>query len=109
MFEMFNRLILRLEQLLPAGAGEEGRGLDIISTPSGLSGYVPRARLDRPQPHGAITLVLNDATRVPLPRAEFVGGTFFNTPAPGPLEPWVTRLQFRFAGDVTYDLYVRGA
>jgi hypothetical protein len=108
MFEMFDRLILRLEQLLPAGAGEEGRGLDITSTPSGPAGYFPRARLDRPQPHGAITLMLNDATRVPLPRAQFVGGTDFGAWPKEPLAPFVTRLQFRFA-DVTYDLSVRGA
>lgn len=106
MSEIYDRLILRLEQLLPAGAGEEARGLDMTSTPSGPSGYFPRARLDRPQPHGAITLVLNDATRVPLPRAGFVGGADFGSWPKEQLAPWVTHLQFRFA-DVTYDLTVR--
>lgn len=49
-------------------------------------------------------MVLDDATRVQLSRAEFVGGADFG---PWPREaPWVTRLPFRFA-DVTYDLSVR--
>jgi hypothetical protein len=52
-------------------------------------------------------LVLDDATRVELPRAEFVGGAEIDAWPKDPLAPWVTRLQFRFA-DVTYDLYVPG-
>jgi hypothetical protein len=99
MAEDFNHLVARLEQLLPAGvqARVEVGGPDALL----VEGWFSRVRLSIPTPHGDPALVLDDATRVELPRAQFVAGEDL-----GPDESGSVRLHAEFRG-VVLDLGVR--
>ena len=99
MAEGFNRLVSRLEELLPAGveARVEVHGPDALL----VEGWFARVRLARPTPLGDPALVLDDSTRVELPRGQWVSSEDH-----GPDETGAVRLRAEFRG-VMLDLGVR--